>query len=324
MTGAAAMPEGAPLFLIFGHGYSAGFITPALAARGWAVAGTTRSDPAAVAAAGAQPILWPGDEAAVAAAIDRAAAVLVSVGPGPEGDPVLARWGAAIAAARPGWLGYLSATSVYGDAGGAWIDEATPPAPGSARGRERVAAERGWQALAAAHGLPLMIFRLAGIYGPGRGPFAKLRAGTARRIVKPGQVFSRIHGEDIAGAVLAALDRPHPGAVWNLCDDDPAPPEEILAYAAGLIGLPVPPAEDFATAAMTPMARSFYSEAKRVSNARIKRDLGLRLRHPDYRSGLAAILAAEAAAAQRGASEQQPESSEAPAPEPRTSVASRP
>ncbi|WP_229583135.1 SDR family oxidoreductase [Paracoccus sp. S-4012] len=307
--------------LVFGHGYSAGFVTAALRARGWRIAGTTRGETEAVAAKGATPILWPGDDAAVAKAVAAADAILIAIAPGRNGDPVLTRWGAAIAAAKPGWLGYLSATSVYGDAGGAWIDEDTAPAPGSARGRERLAAEQAWQALAGAHDLPLHIFRLAGIYGPGRGPFEKLRAGTARRIVKPDQVFSRIHGEDIAQAVLAAIDRPHPGAVWNLCDDDPAPPEDILAHAAGLIGLPVPPAEDFATAEMTPMARSFYSESKRVSNARIKRDLGLTLRHPDYRSGLAAILAAES---QRDAMEQQPESIEAPVPEPSTTVASSP
>lgn len=282
-----------PLMLIFGHGYSAGFITPALLAEGWRIAGTTRADPARVAEAGAHPILWPGDDAAVAAAIAEAQAILIAVAPGPAGDPVLDRWGEAIAAARPGWLGYLSATSVYGDAGGGWVDETTPPAPASARGAERLAAERGWQALAARHGLALMIFRLAGIYGPGRGPFQKLRDGTARRIVKPGQVFSRIHGEDIAGAVLAALHRPHPGAVWNLCDDDPAPPEDIIAHAAQLMGLPVPAAEDFATADMTPMARSFYSESKRVRNDLVKRDLGLRLRFPDYRSGLADLAARE-------------------------------
>lgn len=296
----------APLFLILGHGYSAGFLTPRLVARGWRVAGTTRNGPAGIAAAGAMPITWPGDDAGLAAAIAEARAVLISIPPTAAGDPVLEAFGPAIAAARPGWLGYLSATSVYGDTGGAGVDEATPPAPASARGAERLAAERGWQALAAAHDLPLMIFRLAGIYGPGRGPLDKLRAGTARRIIKPGQVFSRIHAEDIATAVLAALGQPKPGAVWNLCDDDPAPPEDIIAHAAELLGVPVPPAEDFATAGMTPMARSFYGESKRVSNARIKRDLGWQPRYPDYRSGLAAILRAESAGPAYGAIRQQP------------------
>lgn len=276
--------------LIFGHGYAAGFITAAATARGWQVTGTTRGKGDAVAASGASPVRWPGEEDRVAHAIAQADAILIGVAPGPSGDPVLAQWGEAIAAARPGWLGYLSALSVYGNAGGGWVDETTPPRPESTRGQQRLAAEQGWQDLAGAHGLALMIFRLAGIYGSGRGPLEKLRSGRARRIIKPGQVFSRIHAEDIAQAVLAALEHPHQGAIWNLCDDDPAPPEDVLAHAARLLGLPVPPAEDFATASMSPMARSFYGESKRVSNARIKRDLDLTLRYPDYRSGLAAIL----------------------------------
>lgn len=133
-------------------------------------------------------------------------------------------------------------------------------------------------------------FRLAGIYGPGRGPFAKVRSGTARRIIKPGQVFSRIHAEDIAQALLASIHAPRAGGIYNLCDDDPAPPEDVIAYAAELLGLPLPPAEDYATAEMTLMARSFYAESKRVSNRRMKQELGIRLRYPDYRSGLAAML----------------------------------
>jgi len=277
--------------LVLGHGYSAGFLTPLLLAEGWQVSGTTRGDTARVAALGATPLLWPGEEAAIAGEIARADAILISAGPEDGRDPALAAFGAEIARARARWLGYLSTTGVYGDHGGGWIDEGTPLAPATRRGRERVAAEEGWQALAAAHELPLHVFRLAGIYGPGRGPFAKVRAGTARRIVKPGQVFSRIHAEDLAQALLASIRSPSPGAVYNLCDDDPAPPEEVIAHAAELLGLPLPPAEDFATAEMTPMARSFYAESKRVSNARIKRELGIRLKYPDYRSGLAALLA---------------------------------
>lgn len=279
--------------LVLGHGYSAGFLTPMLRAEGWQVTGTTRTDAARVARAGAEPLLWPGQDAAVTQAIARADAVLVSVGPGREGDPVLAAFGDRIAAARPRWLGYLSTTGVYGDQGGGWVDEDTPCTPSTRRGRERVEAEAGWQALAARHDLPLHIFRLAGIYGPGRGPFAKLRAGTARRIVKPGQIFSRIHAEDIARVLLASIRAPCPGAIYNVCDDDPAPPEAVIGHAAELLGLPLPPAEDFATAEMTPMARSFYAESKRVANARIKRDLGVTLRYPDYRAGLAALARAE-------------------------------
>ncbi|WP_288949926.1 SDR family oxidoreductase [uncultured Paracoccus sp.] len=279
--------------LVFGHGYSAGFLTPLLWAEGWQVTGTTRSDSARVTATGAEPLIWPGDDAAVGRAISGADAILVSIGPDSGSDPVLAVFGAQIAAARPRWLGYLSTTGVYGDRNGDWVDEKTPCAPTTQRGRERVAAEEGWQQLAARHGLPLHIFRLAGIYGPGRGPFAKVRQGTARRIIKPGQVFSRIHAEDIAQVLLASIKAPRPGAIYNVCDDDPAPPETVIGHAAELLGLPLPPAEDFATAGMSPMARSFYAENKRVSNNRIKTELGVTLRYPDYRAGLAALARAE-------------------------------
>ena len=279
--------------VVLGHGYSAGFLTRLLVPQGWTVTGTTRDDPARVAGAGAQPLLWPGDEAALRAELARADAILVSAGPGPEGDPALRDFAEAIAASPARWLGYLSTTGVYGDHGGGWVDETTPLTPSTRRGHERVAAEAAWQQLAADHGLPLHIFRLAGIYGPGRGPFEKLRGGTARRIVKPGQVFSRIHAEDIAQVLTASIARPDPGAIYNVCDDEPAPPEQVLETAATLLGVPVPPAEDFATAEMTPMARSFYAESKRVANDRIKRDLGVALRYPDHRAGLLALLADE-------------------------------
>ena len=279
--------------VVLGHGYSAGFLTRLLVPQGWTVTGTTRDDPARVASAGAQPLLWPGDEAAIRTELARADAILVSAGPGPEGDPALRDFAEAIAASPARWLGYLSTTGVYGDHGGGWVDETTPLTPSTRRGHERVAAEAAWQRLAADHGLPLHIFRLAGIYGPGRGPFEKLRSGTARRIVKPGQVFSRIHAEDIAQVLAASMARPDPGAIYNVCDDEPAPPELVLETAATLLGVPVPPAEDYATAEMTPMARSFYAESKRVANDRIKRDLGVALRYPDHRAGLLALLADE-------------------------------
>ena len=279
--------------LILGHGYTAGFLTPLLRAGGWQVAGTTRADPGRVRAAGASPLLWPGEDGAIREAIAGADAILISAGPDQRGDPALADFAADFARARPRWLGYLSTTGVYGDRNGGWVDEDSALTPTTRRGRDRVAAEQAWQQLAAEHGLPLHIFRLAGIYGPGRGPFAKLRAGTARRIVKPGQIFSRIHAEDIAQVLMASIRAPRPGAVYNVCDDDPAPPEAVIGHAADLLGLPLPPAEDYATADMTPMARSFYAESKRVANDLIKRELGVRLIYPDYRAGLAALLAAE-------------------------------
>ncbi len=279
--------------LILGHGYTAGFLTPRLRDRGWQVTGTTRDAPDRVRAAGATPLLWPGDADGVRRAIAGADAILISAGPDQGGDPVLADFAADFARAHPRWLGYLSTTGVYGDRDGGWVDEDSALAPTTRRGRDRVAAEQAWQRLAAEQDLPLHIFRLAGIYGPGRGPFAKLRAGTARRIVKPGQIFSRIHAADIAQVLLASIEAPRPGAVYNVCDDDPAPPEAVIGHAAELLGLPLPPAEDYATAEMTPMARSFYAESKRVANDLIKRELGVRLIYPDYRAGLAALLEAE-------------------------------
>jgi nucleoside-diphosphate-sugar epimerase len=193
------------------------------------------------------------------------------------------------------WVGYLSTTGVYGDHRGGWVDEATPLTPSTERGHARVTAEAEWMDLHQRLGLPVHIFRLAGIYGPGRGPFEKVRDGTARRIVKPGQVFSRIHAEDIAQVLIASMARPDPGAAYNLCDDDPAPPQDVIAHAATLLGLPLPPEIPFETADLSPMAASFYAESKRVDNRKIKEDLGVTLRYPDYRAGLASVLAAETA-----------------------------
>lgn len=275
--------------LSLGHGYSARALAPHLLDLGWQVIGTTRSADKAQALAdtGVLPLIWPGED--LAAALQRADGLLISAAPGPEGDPFLAGAGAEIAAAAPrlDWAGYLSTTGVYGDRGGDWVDETSALCPSTKRGQARVEAEAAWSAIP---DLPLHIFRLAGIYGPGRGPFAKVRNGTARRIIKPDQVFSRIHVQDIARVLLASLARPRPSAIYNVCDDEAAPPQDVIAHAAELLGLPVPPAEDFATAEMTPMARSFYAESKKVRNDLIKEELGVQLQFPDYRSGLAALL----------------------------------
>jgi len=279
--------------LIFGFGFSARALALRLKPEGWRIIGTTRkSEKAAeMTAIGVEPLIWPGADARPALAA--ASHLLISAGPDAGGDPVLAELSDEIAAARHlEWVGYLSTTGVYGDHAGDWVDEATPLTPATRRGELRVRAETQWVELCRRAGLGLHIFRLAGIYGPGRGPFAKVRAGTARRIIKPGQVFSRIHVEDIAQVVAASIARPNPGAVYNLCDDDPAPPEAVLGHAAELLGLPLPPAEDYETAEMTEMARSFYAESKRVRNDRIKEELGVRLLYPSYREGLAALLAA--------------------------------
>ena len=286
-----------PHLFSFGHGYSARALARILLPQGWRITGTTRSadKAAALAAEGVTPLVLPGDDPAPALAT--ATHLLVSAGPTAAGDPALAalRPGLDAVAARLDWAGYLSTTGVYGDHAGGWVDEDTPLTPATERGVARGRAEAAWQAFAAETGLKLHIFRLAGIYGPGRGPFEKVRQGTARQIVKPGQVFSRIHVDDIAQVLAASIARPDPGAVYNVCDDDPAPPEDVLAHAARLLGLPEPPRVDWQEAEMTPMARSFYAESKRVRNDRIKDALGVRLIHPDYRSGLQALLADETA-----------------------------
>lgn len=275
--------------LSIGHGYSAAALARRLVPQGWRVIGTTRDAARlpALAAQGVEGVVWPGTT--LAPLLAQATHLLSSVPPGPAGDPLIRAEGAALAAARPVWAGYLSTTAVYGDHEGGWVDEATPVEPSTERGRWRAAAEAEW----AATGLPLHVFRLAGIYGPGRGPFAKLRDGSARRIVKPGQVFSRIHVEDIAAALALSMARPMPGRIWNLCDDDPAPPQDVIGHAAHLLGLPPPPVVAWEDADLSPMARSFYSESKRVRNDRIKADLGWRPAYPSYREGLAALLADE-------------------------------
>ncbi|MHA1114339.1 MAG: SDR family oxidoreductase [Alphaproteobacteria bacterium] len=284
-----------PVLLSLGHGYTAQALARRLMAKGWRVVGTTRSQARAEAirATGAEAVIWPPVKAGPL--LDLATHILVSAGPDAGDDPVLMHCAGALGARADqfDWIGYLSTTGVYGDRGGGRVDETSACTPATERGEGRLAAEREWLAYCHETGLPVHIFRLAGIYGPGRGPFAKLRAGTARRIVKPGQVFSRIHVEDIATVLEASIERPHPGAIYNVCDDEAAAPEEVIAHAAGLLGLPAPPEEPFEAAAMTPMARSFYAESKRVSNARIKSELGVELAYPTYRQGLAALLAEE-------------------------------
>ena len=271
--------------LSIGHGYSARALAELLIAEGWNVIGTTRSEEKAAALedTGVTPVIWPGEPLP----LECATHVLSSVAPSSEGDPVIAGASAVLRSARHlEWVAYLSTTGVYGDHGGDWVDESTSLSPSTARGRARVVAEAEWAGL----GLPLHIFRLAGIYGPGRGPFAKVRQGTARRIIKDGQVFCRTHVSDIAQVLRASIRRPDPGAVYNVCDDDPAPPQDVIEHAAELLDSPVPPAVAFEAADLSPMARSFYAESKRVRNDRIKDELGVELLYPTYREGLAQML----------------------------------
>ncbi len=277
--------------LSLGHGYSAQGLDARLLPRGARIIGTTRSaDKArAMAARGVEALIWPGNPLP----LSETTHLLTSIAPAGD-DPVLAAHGEAIAQARHlDWVGYLSTTGVYGDRQGGWVDEEDATDTRSDRGCARVRAEAAWQEVCARAGVRLHIFRLAGIYGPGRGPFAKLRAGRAERVIKPGQVFSRIHQEDIAQALDLAMHSDVGSRVFNLCDDTPAPPQDVLAHAAELLGMPIPPEVPFESADLSPMARSFYADNKRVRNDRIKRELGLKLRYPDYKSGLAAILAAE-------------------------------
>ena len=282
--------------IIFGMGYSGRALVrlhrddlPA------PIIGTTRSpeNTARLRDLGVEARVFPGTD--LRADLARATHVLISAGPEDGRDPVLKHLAGDFAALAPRltWVGYLSTTGVYGHHGGDWVDEDAPLTPATSRGQARVVTEGQWQALARDHGLPLHIFRLPGIYGPGRGPFAKVRNGTARRIIKPGQVFSRIHVEDIAQTLTASMAAPNPGAIYNVCDDDPAAPEDVIAYAARILNMPLPPATPFEQADMTPMARSFYAESKKVSNARIKAELGIKLKYPTYRAGLDALLAAE-------------------------------
>ena len=275
-----------PVLLSLGHGYAAAALAASLP-EGWRVIGTTRSAERAEALrrSGVEAVLWD-DAVEVERAIKAADAVLASQPPGPDGDPALTRCRGALVSASAEWVGYLSTTGVYGDHEGGWVDEDTELDPVSARGAARVAAEEAWRAT----GLPLHVFRLPGIYGPGRSALDRLREGTARRIIKAGQVFSRIHVDDIGRSLAASIAKPAPGRAWNLADDEPAPPQDVIAFGAELLGMPVPPDEPFETADLSPMARSFYGESKRVSNRRMRMELVDPL-HADYRAGLRAILA---------------------------------
>ncbi|MEM9063419.1 MAG: SDR family oxidoreductase [Pseudomonadota bacterium] len=281
-----------PFMLSFGHGYSAQALTRRLLPENWTIVGTTRSAERAARLydTGIETRIWPGED--LIPDLDRATHLLISAGPDAEGDPVLSALREQIAAraAQFVWVGYLSTTGVYGDRDGGWVDETSECTPATRRGQWRLAAEQGWQSI---DGLPLHIFRLAGIYGPGRGPFSKVRAGTARRIIKPNQVFSRIHVEDIASILEASIRQPNPGAIYNVCDNNAAPPQDVIAHAAELLGVDLPPAIPIEDAEMSPMARSFYAESKRVSNRRIREELGVELAYPSYREGLADLLAKE-------------------------------
>jgi nucleoside-diphosphate-sugar epimerase len=283
-------------FFVFGYGYTAHYAAGRLRNAGAQVTATVRSREKAdrLAEIGITARLFSADHVDEALRADIAAseAILVSIPPEPAGDPVLKVFADAIAtASKLRWIGYLSTIGVYGDHAGNWVDETTPTAPATERSRRREQAEQDWLALGAGHAAAVQIFRLPGIYGPGRNQLAQLAAGTARRIVKPGQVFNRIHVEDIAAVMAASLARPHAGAIYNVTDDEPAPPQDVIAFAARLCGVEPPPEIPFSTAELSPMARSFFSESKRVRNDLIRCELGVRLRYPTFREGLTALRA---------------------------------
>ncbi|MDA0304892.1 MAG: SDR family oxidoreductase [Proteobacteria bacterium] len=287
--------KSSPRLFCFGLGYSASRLARKLATQGWAIAGTCRSaeGEAELRAQGFDAFLFDGERPLedADAALKGTTHLLNSVPPD-AADPVLALHRQDIIGIDGlRWAGYLSTTGVYGDTGGAVVDETASLNPTSERGLRRVRAEEGWLDLHRDHGLPVHIFRLPGIYGPGRSALDQVRAGRARRILKPGHLFSRIHVDDIGNVVKASMALPHPGAIYNVADDEPASPADVTGFACEILGaapLPVIPFED-AAKDMSPMGLSFWQDNRRIDNARIKEDLGITLLYPGYRDGLRAI-----------------------------------
>ena len=280
---------------VFGLGFSAQHFVHDYAHAFAEVSGTVRDASRPRPLAGDAEILHFAPDGAspeIDARLGAADVILVSVAPGTSSDPVLARFGRRLAQTkRAQKILYLSTIGVYGDHGGAWVDESAAPTPLSERSKVRVQAEKSWAALGRDPAKTVHVLRLSGIYGPGRNPLVNLASGKAHRYVKPGQVFNRIHVADIAAACAALVAHEGPGDVWNVTDDEPAPPQDVVVYAAEIMGVEPPPEQDFATADLSPMARSFYGESKRCSNAKIKRALKLELAYPTYREGIAALWA---------------------------------
>lgn len=277
-----------------GLGYSARTLARRLSGAGWKVTGTARTAERAaeLAAEGFDAVVYDGSQrsAKVSEALASATHLLLSAPPGREGDPLLAHHAGDVEASPVEWIGYLSTVGVYGNHDGDWIAEDAPLNAIQERSVRRIQAERSWLAFGEITAKTVQVFRLAGIYGPGRSAIDRLKAGRARRIVKPGQVFNRIHVEDIASVLEASIARPAPGTIYNVTDDEPAPSQDLVTYGAELLGVAPPPAVPFEDAQLSEMARSFYGENKRISNARIKEELGVTLAYPTYREGLNAVL----------------------------------
>ncbi len=289
----------------FGLGYTGMALARQLVDDGWRVSGTCR-DPAQLnilSASGISAHVFTGDKSGgteILQALSAATHVLSTAPPstGGDGDPVWRVFGAALGRMKHlSWIGYLSTTGVYGDTGGREVDEQTPTAPTGPRGERRTRAEQDWLSLNRDHGAPVHVFRLPGIYGPGRSSFDQIRKGKARLIHKPGHLFNRIHVDDIVQTLRASMAQPNAGTLYNVCDDEPASPADVTACAFGLMGVTPPPLIPFDQAAktMSDMALSFWRDNRRVSNARIKGELGVSLKYPTYREGLAGIWAGEPA-----------------------------
>jgi nucleoside-diphosphate-sugar epimerase len=276
--------------LCFGFGFSARAFAARLDKLVWKISATSR-DAEGISEINAQGFHGLPFDSTLRIATD-VTHLLISAPPSENGDPVLQLFEEQLQrlSKQLKWVGYLSTTGVYGDRGGDWVDEDSPLEPTTARGHRRLEAERSWLRLQSEFGLPVHLFRLAGIYGPGRNTLLNVRDGSAKRIIKPGQIFSRIHVEDIAGVLAASISKPNPGRTYNVCDDEPGPPQDVVEFAADLLGLPLPPEIRFEDANLSPMAKSFYADSKRVSNKRIKSELGYRLIYPTYREGLTALL----------------------------------
>ena len=278
-----------PCLLIFGHGYTANTFVDYIRNIDWEIFGTTRNPQTAdlLIKKGVKPLMW-SDGSKIKSVINQSDYILHSIPPTENGDPVYKRFSKAIISRSTNlsWFGYLSTTSVYGNHDGKWVDENIPVNPSSNRGLLRVKAENHWSGI---KDLPLHIFRLAGIYGPKRSPLDKIRSGKAKLISKPGQFFSRIHVEDIARVLKASIEMPNHGSVYNVCDDMPAAPDKVLDYAAKLINYPDLPKVAFEEAELSSMAKSFYSDNKRVKNERIKSELKITLKYPNFETGLNAL-----------------------------------
>ena len=277
----------------FGLGFSSQALAKRLLPQGWEVSGTVRGEQDDSSAKNISVCPFDGSHSTtkISEAISCATHLLITIPPQPSGDVVLKNFAEEISRARNlQWIGYISSTGVYGDTQGEWVDESSPLLASTDRNRQRIEVESAWLKIGKDHGLPIMIFRCVGIYGPGRNLLLSVRQGRARRIDKPGLVFSRIHSEDLAQTLEASMKKPQPGEIYNVSDDYPSPPAEAVEYACSLLGVEPPPLIPYEEADLSPTARGFYITNKRISNKKIKQELGVALRYPDYKSGLNELL----------------------------------